>query len=94
MWPPTIGSFLVILAGASWRIGGVCENISGDVVEVVNELWLDVPSESVRINRDSVLPIRAQFEVVSELSKRTRSGRTVVYKLINIDAVTALTSGL
>jgi hypothetical protein len=36
----------------------------------------------------------AQFEIVSELSKRTRSGRSIVYRLLNIETVMAMASGL
>ena len=51
-------------------------------------------SDEVTVQKQSVLPMTAQLEVVDELSKRTRSGRQIVYKLVNVDAITAMTAGL
>ena len=51
-------------------------------------------SDEVIVQRKSVLPVTAQLEIVENLSKRTRSGRQIVHKLLNLDAVTAMTTGL
>ena len=51
-------------------------------------------SDDVIVQRQSVLPVAAQLEIVENLSKRTRSGGRIVHKLLNLDAVTAMTAGL
>ena len=104
MWPPVVGSYVVMLLGLSWRIGCVGSHQRDSVTVLMlerspnpaqcpNALWVDT-SDEVTVQKQSVLPMTAQLEVVDELSKRTRSGRQIVYKLVNVDAITAMTAGL
>ena len=56
-------------------------------------LWVDSAGEDVVVDKQSVLPVKAQLGVVVDLFKRTISGWQIIYEPVNINAVIAMTAG-
>ena len=53
-------------------------------------LWQDCDDNKYIIDRESVLPVRPQVEVVPSLSRMTRSGRQMVFQVENFELMKAL----
>ena len=53
-------------------------------------LWQDCEDNKYIIDRESVLPVRPQVEVVPSLSQMTRSGRQMVFQVENFELMKAL----
>ena len=55
-------------------------------------LWQDVDSETLIVRKAAVMPVRPQIEVVPSLSRKTRSGRKIIYQVENMDVIAAMTN--
>ena len=101
-WPPELGEYLAVQSVDGLKICEVVEIISTKEVEAnifsqfqldshVNlSLWQSSRLNTLTVEKQSVLPVRPQVDIVPSLSRRTRSGRNIVLQVENIDVITAM----
>ena len=101
-WPPAGGEHLAILDGSNFKIGEFVESLGDNQLEVkiYKPYTLDIPNnmslwqdcdDKYTVNRNMILPVRPQIEVVPSLSRMTRSGRRMVFQVENHEVIKSFT---
>ena len=92
---PKICEFLGFVTRSSVAEGNLRVKIYQEfTLDVPNNLslWQDSDCNEYIIEKESILPVRPQIEVVPSLSRKTRSGRQIVFQVENFDVIESIIS--